>query len=115
MVRLYSQCSVEHSFFALAHISWQISEERINEHLWRSAINGSESHTSALDEFNIRQLLCRDTVEALERVSEKDKNVPLPSIGTPRLFPGAKLSVGSGCGGLIPTLLSQVGSVPICP
>jgi hypothetical protein len=56
-------------------------EERNNEQLWRSASNGTESHTSAIDEYNIRQLLCRDAVEALERVSEKDKNVPLPSLG----------------------------------
>jgi hypothetical protein len=38
-----------------------------------------------MDEFNIRQLLCRDAVEALERVSEKDKNVPSPSLGEPSI------------------------------
>jgi hypothetical protein len=57
------------------------TEERPNEHLWRGALNGSESHTSAIDEFNCRQLLCRDGVEALERGVDRDKGVPSPSMG----------------------------------
>jgi hypothetical protein len=57
------------------------SEDRHNEQLWRGANNGSESHTSAMDEFNYRQLLCRDGVEALERGTDKDKGVPSPSMG----------------------------------
>lgn len=56
-------------------------EERHNEQLWRSATNGTESHTSSLDEFNIRQLLYRDAVEALERGTDKDSEVPMPSMG----------------------------------
>jgi hypothetical protein len=67
---------VRSSYARVLHV-----EERNNEQLWRSASNGTESHTSAIDEYNSRQLLCRDAVEALERVSEKDKNVPLPSLG----------------------------------
>jgi hypothetical protein len=67
---------------SLTHTLFRCVEERNNEQMWRSASNGTESHTSAIDEYNIRQLLCRDAVEALERVSEKDKNVPLPSLGT---------------------------------
>lgn len=46
--------------------------------MWRTGTNGSESHTSSLDEFSIRQTLLRDSVEALER---SDKYVPLPSAG----------------------------------
>lgn len=34
-----------------------------------------------MDEFNIRQLLCRDSVEVLERGTDKDKEVPMPSMG----------------------------------
>lgn len=57
------------------------AEDRHNEQLWRGSNNGSESHTSAMDEFNARQLLCRDGVEALERGTDKDKTVPNPSMG----------------------------------
>jgi hypothetical protein len=56
-------------------------EERQNEQLWRGACNGSESHTSAFDEFCIRQLLRKDGVEALERGTDRDKGVPSPSMG----------------------------------
>jgi hypothetical protein len=34
-----------------------------------------------MDEFNVRQLLLRDSVESLERGTDKDKGVPLPSMG----------------------------------
>jgi len=53
-------------------------EDRNNDQMWRTATNGTESHTSSMDEFSIRQLLFRDSVEALER---GDKYVPLPSPG----------------------------------
>jgi hypothetical protein len=56
-------------------------EDRNNTQLWRTAANGTESHTSALDEFSIRQLLYKDAVEALERGTDKDKQVPSPSMG----------------------------------
>lgn len=59
----------------------QSVEERHNEQLWRGASNGSESHTSAIDEFNTRLLLCKDGVEALERGTDKDRGVPSPSMG----------------------------------
>jgi len=58
------------------------TDDRNNEQLWRNASNGTESHTSALDEYNIRQVLIGDIVETLERGADlKDKNVPLPSTG----------------------------------
>ena len=44
-------------------------------------MNGSESHTSALDEFQIRNLIGRDVVEVLERGADKDDGVPLGSMG----------------------------------
>jgi len=58
-------------------------EERGKEHLWRSANNGTETHTSALDEFVIGQLQAKDFIEAMERdrPMDKDKPVPLPSMG----------------------------------
>jgi len=34
-----------------------------------------------MDEYNIRQLFLRDAVEALERGTDRDKDVPLPSFG----------------------------------
>jgi len=55
-----------------------VVEEKGKEHLWRSSNNGTETHTSSLDEFVIGQLLAKDFVEALER---NDKAVPLPSMG----------------------------------
>jgi hypothetical protein len=60
---------------------FSFTEERQNDHLWRSASNGSESHTSTFDEFNVRQLLCKDVIEAIERGTDKDKGVPTPSMG----------------------------------
>jgi len=62
-------------------ISRLFTEEGQHDHLWRSGTNGSESHTSSTDEFNIRQLLCKDVVEAFERGTDKDKGVPTPSMG----------------------------------
>jgi hypothetical protein len=56
-------------------------EDRHNDQLWRSHTNGTESHTAALDEFSVRQLLTKDTVEALERGTDKDAGVPQPSMG----------------------------------
>jgi len=55
------------------------AEEGGNEHLWRSANNGTETHTSALDEFAIEQLQAKDFIEAMERATERP--VPLPSSG----------------------------------
>ena len=55
------------------------SEEGGKEHLWRSANNGTETHTSSLDEFVIGQLQAKDFIEALERTTEKP--VSLPSFG----------------------------------
>lgn len=57
------------------------TEDRNNEQLFRTASNGTESHASALDEYTIRQVLIGDIVENLERGTDKDKNVPLPSFG----------------------------------
>ncbi|KAL9189004.1 hypothetical protein ACHAXT_011494 [Thalassiosira profunda] len=54
-------------------------EERGNEHLWRSANNGTETHTSSLDEFALGQLHAKDFAEALERADKSA--VPLPSMG----------------------------------
>ena len=55
-----------------------VVEEKGKEHLWRSANNGTETHTSSLDEFAIGQLHAKDFLEALER---NDKAVPVPSMG----------------------------------
>ena len=51
-------------------------EEKGKDFLWRNANNGTESHTSSLDEFSIRQLLGKDFLEGIER---QDKS--LPSVG----------------------------------
>jgi hypothetical protein len=56
-------------------------EDRNNEQLWRSASNGTESHTSSMDEFAVRQLLTMDSVNALERGTDIDRSVPKPSKG----------------------------------
>ncbi|CAB9511471.1 Peptidase family M1 [Seminavis robusta] len=56
-------------------------EDRNNDQLWRSTSNGTESHTSSMDEFAVRQVLCKDVLEALERGTDKDKHVPMPSMG----------------------------------
>lgn len=34
-----------------------------------------------MDEFAVRQVLCKDAVDVLERGTEKDRYVPLPSMG----------------------------------
>jgi hypothetical protein len=66
-------------FFLTPHtISICISEDRGNEHLWRSANNGTETHTSAIDDYMVGQLQAKDFIDALER---SDKSVPLPSMG----------------------------------
>jgi len=54
-------------------------EDRGNEALWRSTNNGTETHTSAIDDFYIGQLQMKDFVEALERMN--DKSLPLPLNG----------------------------------
>ena len=81
-----------------------IPEERGNEHLWRSANNGTETHTSSLDEFIIGQLQAKDFIEALER---NDKAVPLPSMGwlgshqsVTFLSHNSSSSTSLGCGAL---------------
>jgi hypothetical protein len=58
-----------------------------------------------MDEYNARQLLCRDGVEALERGTDKDKGVPSPSVGwfgshlsTTFLSSNAASSSYLGCG-----------------
>ena len=51
-------------------------EEKKNEELWRGALNGTESRTSAMDEVSIRKVLNYDVLEYLERC---DDSVPLPS------------------------------------
>lgn len=58
-----------------------VTEERQTDYLWRSTVNGSESHTSALDEFQVRSMIGRDVVEALERGVDKDQSVPTGSMG----------------------------------
>lgn len=58
-----------------------ILDDRNTDYLWRSATNGTESHTAAIDEYNARRLFTRDVVEALERGTDKDKGVPMPSMG----------------------------------
>ena len=64
-----------------SYLSFLPTEERQTDHLWRSTINGSESHTSALDEFQVRSMIERDVVEALERGVDKDDGVPTGSMG----------------------------------
>jgi len=56
-------------------------EDRNNELLWRSTSNGTESHTSGMDEFAVRQILLKDAVDVLERGTDRDKYVPMPSMG----------------------------------
>jgi hypothetical protein len=93
-----------------------VVDDRQNDQLWRSATNGSESHTSSTDEFNVRQLLCRDAVEALERGTDKDKAVPSPSMGwfgshlsLSFLSSNAASSSDLGCGGV--ELLHPIGGL----
>ena len=92
-------------------------EDRNNDQLWRSASNGTESHTSAMDEFAIRQLLTLDAVSALERGTDKDKLVPTPSMGwmgshlsLSFLSSNANSSSELGCGAL--ELQHPVGGIP---
>lgn len=92
-------------------------EDRNNEQLWRSASNGTESHTSATDEFAIRQLLTLDAVNALERNSEGGKTVPQPSMGWMGSFlslsflsSNANSSSDLGCGAL--ELQHPTGGLP---
>lgn len=80
------------------------AEERGNEHLWRSANNGTETHTSSLDEFALGRLQAKDFIEALERT---DKGVPLPSMGwmgshqsATFLSTNSASSTSLGCGAL---------------
>mmetsp|Transcript_24417 Transcript_24417/g.67496 ORF Transcript_24417/g.67496 Transcript_24417/m.67496 type:complete len:1959 (-) Transcript_24417:791-6667(-) len=82
-------------------------EDRNNDQLWRSASNGTESHTSAMDEFAVRQLLTLDTVSALERGTDVDIDVPKPSVGwmgshlsLSYLSSNANSSSALGCGAL---------------
>jgi hypothetical protein len=84
--------------------------------LWRGASNGSESHTSALDEFNARQLFCRDVIEAIERGTDKDEGVPGPSpwwtgsyLSLSFLSSNAASSSDLGCGAV--ELLHPVGGL----
>ena len=52
--------------------------------MWRSANNGTETHTSSLDEFIFGQLQAKDFIEAIERHDNVNKGYPtcpLPSIG----------------------------------
>eukprot|EP00533_Pseudo-nitzschia_delicatissima_P004876 CAMPEP_0116090012 /NCGR_PEP_ID=MMETSP0327-20121206/6729_1 /TAXON_ID=44447 /ORGANISM="Pseudo-nitzschia delicatissima, Strain B596" /LENGTH=1889 /DNA_ID=CAMNT_0003581237 /DNA_START=110 /DNA_END=5782 /DNA_ORIENTATION=+ len=92
-------------------------EDRNNDQLWRSASNGTESHTSAMDEFAVRQLLNLDVVSTLERGTDRDKFVPTPSMGwmgshlsLSFLSSNANSSSELGCGAL--ELQHPVGGLP---
>eukprot|EP00980_Cylindrotheca_fusiformis_P030451 scaffold24828_cov279-Cylindrotheca_fusiformis.AAC.1 len=92
-------------------------EDRNNDQLWRSASNGTESHTSSMDEFAIRQLLCKDAVHTMERHIDKGRNVPLPSSGwlgshlsLSFLSSNATSSSELGCGAL--ELAHPLGGLP---
>lgn len=92
-------------------------EDRNNDQLWRSATNGTESHTSAMDEFAIRLMLCKDAVDALERGTDKDRFVPTPSMGwlgshlsLSFLSSNATSSSDLGCGAL--DLVHPTGGLP---
>jgi hypothetical protein len=92
-------------------------EDRNNDQLWRSASNGTESHTSSMDEFAARQLLCKDCVDALERGTDKDRFVPTPSMGwlgshlsLSFLSSNASSSSDLGCGAL--ELVHPTGGLP---
>jgi hypothetical protein len=81
-----------------------ILEDRGNEHLWCSTNNGTETHTSAIDEFVIGQLQAKDFIDAFERM---DKSMPLPSVGwlgslqlAIFLCHNSALSTFLGCGAL---------------
>ncbi|KAL7555739.1 hypothetical protein ACA910_002244 [Epithemia clementina (nom. ined.)] len=66
-------------------------DETQNDYLWRSATNGTESHTSGIDEFNVRHFLRKDVIEVVERGTDKDKQVPSPGMGWGGVF-GSYLS-----------------------
>ena len=92
-------------------------EDRNNDQLWRSASNGTESHTSAMDEFAVRQLLTLDAVSTLERGTDKDRFVPGPSVGwmgshlsLTFLSSNANSSSDLGCGAL--ELQHPIGGLP---
>jgi hypothetical protein len=93
-------------------------EDRNNDQLWRSASNGTESHTSAMDEFAIRQLLTLDSVNAFERGADnKDRLISPPSMGwmgshfsLTFLSSNASTSSELGCGAL--ELQHPVGGLP---
>ena len=79
-------------------------EDQSNDRLWRNASNGTESHTAALDEVLLRQLIGKDVLEALERT---DKSVSLPSaawqgshLSATFLSSNSTSSSGIGCGAL---------------
>ncbi|KAL3922866.1 MAG: hypothetical protein SGILL_001976 [Bacillariaceae sp.] len=91
-------------------------EDRNNDQLWRSASNGTESHTSAMDEFAIRQLLTLDSVNALERWTDSTR-VPSPNRGwmgshfsLTYLTSNANTSSDLGCGAL--ELQHPIGGLP---
>lgn len=91
-------------------------EDRNNDQLWRSASNGTESHTSAMDELSVRQLLLADTVSALERGNDKDRFVATPSMGwmgshlsLSFLSSNANSSSDLGCGAL--ELMHPIGGL----
>jgi len=92
-------------------------EDRNNDQLWRSASNGTESHTSSMDEFAVRQLLTLDIVSALERGTDFDNQVPTPSMGwmgshlsLSYLSSNANSSSALGCGAL--ELQHPIGGLP---
>jgi hypothetical protein len=92
-------------------------EDRNNDQLWRSASNGTESHSSAMDEFTVRQLLTLDSVSTLERGTDKDRFVPTPSMGwmgshlsLSFLSSNANSSSELGCGAL--ELQHPIGGLP---
>jgi hypothetical protein len=92
-------------------------EDRNNDQLWRSASNGTESHTSAMDEFAVRMMLCKDAVDTLERGNDKDRYVPTPSVGwlgshlsLSFLSSNATSSSDVGCGAL--ELVHPTGGLP---
>ena len=92
-------------------------EDRNNDQLWRSASNGTESHTSGMDEFAVRQVLCKDSVDVMERGTPKDRQVPLPSMGwfgshlsLSFLSSNATSSSDLGCGAL--ELVHPTGGLP---
>ena len=91
-------------------------EDRSSDQLWRTASNGTESHTSALDELGVRQVLYKDSVEALERATDKKNYVALPSTGylgshlsLSFLSTNASSSSELGCGAV--DLLHPVGGM----